>query len=147
MAPTAFQRKRTNTTVLDSRHLKVKQQDISLTRNHCITISIQKIRISIQKDTADFIKSHKLKGHDHFDHAHTNIIETPFSFSQFIPACKKSVYSICSFLKQSILESRKQTGHTHFQPYPTKKIRQTSNFCEYASTSIRLCHAEFRKGF
>ena len=79
--------------------LKVKQQDISLTRNHCITISIQKIRISIQKDTADFIKSHKLKGHDHFDHAHTNIIETPFSFSQFIPACKKSVYSICSFLK------------------------------------------------
>ena len=51
------------------------------------------------KDTADFIKSHKLKGHDHFDHAHTNIIETPFSFSQFIPACKKSVYFICSFLK------------------------------------------------
>ena len=99
VAPTAFQRKRTNTTVLDSRHLKVKQQDISLTRNHCITISIQKIRISIQKDTADFRKSHKLKGHDHFDHAHTNIIETPFSFSQFIPACKKSVYSICSLLK------------------------------------------------
>ena len=78
VATNAFQRKRTNTTVLDSQHLKVKQQDISLTRNHCITICIQKIRISIQKDTTVFTESHKLKGHDHFDHAHTKIIETNF---------------------------------------------------------------------
>ena len=36
-----------------------------------------------------------------FDHAHPNIIESTFRFPEFIPACKKSVNSIYSFLRYS----------------------------------------------
>ena len=43
--------------------------------------------------------SHKLKSHDHFDHTHPKIIESIFSFPEFVLACKNSVYSICSFLR------------------------------------------------
>ena len=34
-----------------------------------------------------------------FDHAHQKIIEVTFSFPEFVSACKKSVYSIYSFLR------------------------------------------------
>ena len=36
-----------------------------------------------------------------FDHVHPKFIEATFSFPKFVPACKKSVYSICSFLRYS----------------------------------------------
>ena len=36
-----------------------------------------------------------------FDHAYPKIIEITFRLPEFVPACKKSVYSICSFLRQS----------------------------------------------
>ena len=36
-----------------------------------------------------------------FDHAHPKIIEITFSFPDVVPACKKSVDSICSFLRYS----------------------------------------------
>ena len=36
-----------------------------------------------------------------FDHARPKIIESTSSFPEFVPACKKLVYSICSFLKYS----------------------------------------------
>ena len=36
-----------------------------------------------------------------FDHAHPKIIESNFSFPEFVTACKKSTYSICSFLRYS----------------------------------------------
>ena len=34
-----------NTAVVDPQHLKVKELDISLTKNYCITITIQKISV------------------------------------------------------------------------------------------------------
>ena len=41
-----------------------------------------------------------------FDHIHQKITETTLNFSEFVPARKKSVYFISSFLKiQSILQS------------------------------------------
>ena len=45
-----------------------------------------------------------------FDHAHPKIIESTFNVPEFGPACKKSVYFICSFLRyiQSILEFHDQ---------------------------------------
>ena len=40
-----------------------------------------------------------------FDHVHPKIIESTFSFPEFVLACSKSVYSICSFLKYSQFQS------------------------------------------
>ena len=47
-----------------------------------------------------------------------------------MPACKKSVYSIGSFLRYSqfFLEHRDQIGHTHFWPCPTQKFSLNSSF-------------------
>ena len=36
-----------------------------------------------------------------FDDAQIKIIESTFNFPEFVPAWKKSVYSICSFLRYS----------------------------------------------
>ena len=36
-----------------------------------------------------------------FDHTHTKNIESTFSFPEFVPACKKSAYSIRSFFRYS----------------------------------------------
>ena len=33
-----------------------------------------------------------------FDQIHLKIIESAFTFAEFVPAVKKPVYSICSFL-------------------------------------------------
>ena len=44
--------------------------------------------------------SHKLKDHGDF-WPHLKIDETTFSFPDFVPACKKSFYSISSFLRYS----------------------------------------------
>ena len=49
-------------------HLKVKEYDISLTKNYCITIRIQKIS-SIHKlilKIQQVLGSHELEGHGHF---------------------------------------------------------------------------------
>ena len=62
------------------RHLKVKELNISLTRNYCITISIQLISsihifiLKIQK----ILESLKLKDYFPviFDHAHLKIVES-----------------------------------------------------------------------
>ena len=57
-----------STTALNPRHLKGKRYDIHLTKNYCITISIQKINwihkfnLKIQQ----ILGSHELKGHGHF---------------------------------------------------------------------------------
>ena len=43
--------------------------------------------------------SHELNNHTHFwPHPPKKIIEASFRFPEFVPACRKSVYSICSFL-------------------------------------------------
>ena len=97
--------------------------DISLTRNYCINISIQtisSIHIFILK-TQQF--SHEQKGHCHFWPGPPKMIESTFCFPEFVSACKKSVYSICSVFEiQSISESRDQTGHTHFWLCPPNKF-------------------------
>ena len=49
--------------------------------------------------------SYELKGKGIFGHALPKIIKTIFSFPDFVPACKKSVYSICSFLRYIQFES------------------------------------------
>ena len=72
------------------RHLKVKELNISLTRNYCVTISIQLISsihifiLKIQK----ILESLELKDYFPviFDHAHSKIVESKI----------------------------KQTGHIHF---------------------------------
>ena len=56
------------TTAKDPLHLKIKEQHISLTKNYCITFSIQKIS-SIHKfilKIQQILGSHELKGHCHF---------------------------------------------------------------------------------
>ena len=55
-------------TALFSRPLKVKEKDISLTKNYCITISIQKLS-SIHKlilKVQLILGSHELKSHGNF---------------------------------------------------------------------------------
>ena len=39
------------------------------------------------------------------DHSHPKNFESIFTFPEFVPACKKSVYPICSFLGYSQLQS------------------------------------------
>ena len=54
-------------TMVDPQHLKV-EEDISLTKNYCITISIQKIR-SIHKfilNMQQILEPHELTGYGHF---------------------------------------------------------------------------------
>ena len=78
---------------------KVKDKDVSITKKYCIPISIQNIS-SIHKfifKIADFRAT--LKVIAILDHTHSKMIGSPFSLAEFLPASKKSVYSICSFLK------------------------------------------------
>ena len=84
-----------NTTAVDTRHLRVKGQDICLTKNYFIAISIQKINL-IHKF---ILKIQQILGSQ--NHAHPKIIKSTFSFPEFVPVWKKSVYSICSFLRYS----------------------------------------------
>ena len=77
--------------------------DIILTKNYCITISIQRI-ISIHKfilKIKQFIGSHELKGHGHFWPHPPKKTELTFNFPEFVPAWKKSVYTVCSSLRYS----------------------------------------------
>ena len=96
-----------DTTADYPQHLQV-EEDISLTKN-CITISIQKIssiHIFILK-MQQILGSPELTGHNHFGPHPPKITESTFSFPQFAPACKISVHSICSFLRQSQILSSK----------------------------------------
>ena len=76
-------------------HLKVKdiEYNVGLTKSYCITVSMQKIS-SIQKLIPQILGSHELNGH-----IHPKIIKITFSFPEFAPACKKSVYAINLFLR------------------------------------------------
>ena len=75
-----------------------------------------------------------------FDQTHSKTREITFSFPEFAPACKKSVHSIYSFLRQSILESHNQTHHTHFWSYPPKKILITFMQICINMQKIRMFH-------
>ena len=53
--------------------------------------------------------------------AHPKIFKSSFNLCETVPACKKSVSFISSFLRY-ILESRHQIDHTHFCPCLTKNF-------------------------
>ena len=104
-----------STIAMDPWHLKVKEKGISLTKNYWIIISIQQIS-SIQ---IFILKTNQiLKGMAIFDHLQPKIIESTFSFPEFVPACKKSVYSICIFRYRQFQSSMTRMAtpifdHTH----------------------------------
>ena len=124
-----------NIIAVDPQHLKVKEQDISLTKNCCTTVSIHEIS-SIHKfafKIQHILGSDELKAMAILDHAHPKIIESTFSFSEFITACKKSVCSMCSFLRYSQFKSpvtRLVTpifDHTHPKSVPSVNSSDTVN--------------------
>ena len=77
-------------------HLKVEDKncDVGLTKNYCITVSMQKIS-SIHKLIQQILGSHELNDHAHFRPGPT------FTFLKFAPTCQKSVHCINSFLRYS----------------------------------------------
>ena len=49
-----------------------------------------------------------------FDKVHPKMIESTFSYPEFVTACKKiSLFHLISFEIQSILETNDHTSHTH----------------------------------
>ena len=96
-------------------HLKVKEQDISLIKNYCITINIKiisSIHIFIFK--IQVLGSHELKSHCHLWQG-----TLKNDWINFQPSC------ICTSMQKIrlyILESHDQTGHTHFWPCPPNKF-------------------------
>ena len=56
-----------------------------------------------------------------FDHTHPKIIESTFSFLELVPAYKKSVYSICSFLRYSHFRVPWPDRQHQFLTMPTHK--------------------------
>ena len=104
-----FKNKKKNTTAVGPQHLKVKEQDNSLTKNYCITINIKiisSIHIFIFK--IQVLGSHELKSHCHLWQG-----TLKNDWINFQPSC------ICTSMQKIrlyILESHDQTGHTHFWP-------------------------------
>ena len=150
----------------ESPHYKVEEQDISLTKNYCITMSIKKIS-SIHRfilKIQQILGSHELDSNGHFwprppknhwinfkvllnlyQHGKNHFIPsvyswdtvyfrvpspdwphpflTIFNFCEFLLACKEiSLFDWLILQIQLILESRDQTGSTHFLTFPTKKF-------------------------
>ena len=60
--------KRRSTSAVDSRHLKIKEKDTSLTKNDCVTIRIQKISLfdKFIPKIHPILWYHELKGHGRF---------------------------------------------------------------------------------
>ena len=115
----------TSTTPVDW-HLKIKdiEYDVGLTKNHCITVSMQKISSvhNLILKVRQILGSHELNGHTHFDHAHPQIIESTFSFLEFAPACKKSFHSIYSILRYSQFLSPVTSLATPVFEHPTLQL-------------------------
>ena len=66
-----------------------------------------------------------------FDQTHSKIIESTFSFPEFVPACIKSVYSICSFWDKVNFRVLWPDWHIHFWScLPKKKFWSAFNFSE-----------------
>ena len=116
--------------------LKVKdiEYDVGLTKNYCITVSIQKIS-SIHKFIQQILGSHELTDHTHFwpdppkNHCNNFLLSWICTTMQKISPFHRFVLEI-----QPIFESRDQTGHNHFWPRPSKNFWSTFNLCEFVST-------------
>ena len=84
-------------------HLKVKdiEYNVVLTKNYCITVSMQKFINSFSR----FYGLMNLMATSNFDHIQPKITGITFSFLEFVPACRKSVHFIYSFLRYSHFQS------------------------------------------
>ena len=112
-----------STIAVDPQHLKVKEQDISLTKNYCITINIKIISsINIFNFKIQVLGSHELKIHCHFWQGPPKNDWITFQPSCMCTSTQKIRLFHLLFEIQSIFESHDQTGHTHFWPCPPKKI-------------------------
>ena len=84
---------------MDPQHLKVKEFDISLTKNYCITTNINTINsIHIFLLRYRFSGLMNLKATAIFDKALSKMIESTFSLPAFLLACKKSGYIFRSYM-------------------------------------------------
>ena len=116
-------------TEVDSLHLKVKE-NICLTKNYCITISIQNISSIhklILKIRADFRVSWTKRPHFR--------PRPPKNFQLYWICIRHArnqfLQSVHPFEIQSILQPCYQTGHTHFWSCPPpKNFWSAFNFCE-----------------
>ena len=105
-----------STTTVDPQILKVKEQDISLTKNYCITNqhsnigSIHKLIFKIKQISG----SCELRGHNHFLTTPTQKSLNQFPFLNLYQHVKKSLIHLFIFEIQSILQSCHQIGNTQF---------------------------------
>ena len=113
----------TSTTAVDW-HLKVKNKkcDVSLIKNYCITVSMQKIT-SIHKLIQQILGCYELNDHAHFwpgplkNHWNNFLISWICTTMQKISSFHQFILEI-----QPILESCNLTGHTHFWPRLSKNF-------------------------
>ena len=87
-----------STSVVDPRHLKATEYDISLTKKILQLSAFKKQAHSHIHSwyTADF-RSHELKNHGYFDHAHSETIHSTFSSPEFAPPVKRFIPSVHSW--------------------------------------------------
>ena len=104
-------------------HLRVKNKkfDVGLTKNYCITVSMQKIS-SIHKLIQEIFGSHELKEHTHFRRGQPKNHWNNFLLSWICTTMQK-ISSFHHFIEiQPILEPCDQTDHTYFWPCPSKNF-------------------------
>ena len=65
------------------------------------------------------------------DHTHPINFWSAFNCYKSASTCKKSVYSIFSFFRESILESHHMTGHIHFWPHQPQNFQCPFNLHEF----------------
>ena len=75
-----------------------------------------------------------------FDHAHPKIIESTSSFPEFVPAYKKSFYSICSFWGYSQFQiSMTRLATLNFDHAHPKDFRSVFNFVNLLQNVSSKC--------
>ena len=105
-------------------HLKAKSKksNVGLTKNYCITVSMQKIN-SIHKFIQQILGYHELNDHTHFwpgppkNHWNNFLLSWICTTMQKISLFHQFILEI-----QPILESHDQTGHTHFWSCQSKNF-------------------------
>ena len=71
--------------------------------------------------------------------AHLKIIKATYSFPEFVPACKKLVYSVCSFFEiKSSLDSREQIVPPIFDLADPKNFKSNFNLQDFVLACKKL---------
>ena len=120
-------------------HLKVKdiEYNVGLTKNYCITVSMQKIS-SIHKLIQQILGSHELNDYTHFwpgppkNHWNNFLLSWICTTMQKISSFHQFILEI-----QPVLKSCDQTGHTCFWPRLSKLCKFVST-CKKSGYSIDL---------